>query len=260
MKRLVCPGLCFTLSLVLVFGSILLSPTVINVALANDMSDAPMTKDTTTAGSDGDDDNGEDKGDDEDGKELPSVDDAPVTIDTITDSSDNNGNDDSGQSSNDETKKENDSPQQDSDRPECPAGQECRLFGTPGENDNTAVALNFGDCEANAVADQDIEVKQEDDDSGIADQDIEVTQEDDDSGTTTLPPPPPTSTTILTPIPTPSTPTQPQDQSKASLCPHEPEVGLFGGDVTADNTATALNFGDRGADATANQDIEVNQK
>jgi hypothetical protein len=60
MKGLVYLELCFTLSLVLVFGSILLSPSVINVALANDMSEAPMTKDTITAGSDGDD---KDKGD-----------------------------------------------------------------------------------------------------------------------------------------------------------------------------------------------------
>jgi hypothetical protein len=44
------------------------------VALANDMSDAPMTKDTNTAGSDGDD---KDKGDND-------PEDAPVTQDTIT--------------------------------------------------------------------------------------------------------------------------------------------------------------------------------
>ena len=62
MKILVYLELSFTLSLVLAFGSILLSPTVINVALANDMSDAPMTKDTITAGSDGDD---KDQGDKE---------------------------------------------------------------------------------------------------------------------------------------------------------------------------------------------------
>jgi hypothetical protein len=40
----------FMLSIVLAFGSILLSPTVINVALAIDMSDAPKTKNTITAG------------------------------------------------------------------------------------------------------------------------------------------------------------------------------------------------------------------
>ena len=74
MKRLVFLELCFTLSLVLVFGYILLSPTVINVALANDMSDAPMTKDTITAGSDGDD---KDQGDND-------QEDAPVTQDAIT--------------------------------------------------------------------------------------------------------------------------------------------------------------------------------
>ena len=74
MKGLVYLELCFTLSLVLVFGSILLSPSVINVALANDMSEAPMTKDTITAGSDVDD---KDKGDND-------QEDALVTQDTIT--------------------------------------------------------------------------------------------------------------------------------------------------------------------------------
>jgi hypothetical protein len=65
------------------------------VALAHDMADAPMTKDTITAGSDGDDDN--DQGDND--QEA-----APVTQDTINveeDSRDNNDKDNSGQNNND---------------------------------------------------------------------------------------------------------------------------------------------------------------
>jgi hypothetical protein len=127
MKRLVSLELCFTLSLVLVFGSILLSPTVINVALANDMSDAPMTKDTITASSDGDD---KDQGDND-------QEDAPVTQDTITagggsedddDDEDNSGqkgdNNDSSDNINEPTNTGTEVP----DKPNCPKDQERALF------------------------------------------------------------------------------------------------------------------------------------
>jgi hypothetical protein len=83
MKRQVSLGLCFTLSLVLVVGSVL-SHTDMNMALAVDMSDAPMTKDTTTAGSDGDD---EDQGDND-------QEDDPVTQGTITAGRGSEDNDD----------------------------------------------------------------------------------------------------------------------------------------------------------------------
>jgi hypothetical protein len=118
--RLVSRGITYTVSLVLVFGSVLLSPSVINVALAHDMADAPMTKDTITAGSDGDDDN--DQGDND--QEA-----APVTQDTINveeDSRDNNDKDNSGQNNNDNN---DDKPATEiKDAPNCPAGQERALF------------------------------------------------------------------------------------------------------------------------------------
>jgi hypothetical protein len=108
--------------------------------------------------------------------------------------------------------------------PECPAGQECRLnpFGDFGD---------FG-CSANAQAVQD----------------IEVAQSDSDRETTTT-----TSTPLLTPV----NPMLSQDQSKASLCPRE-QGDNSQSDVWADNTATALNFGDFGgsANAQAVQDID----
>jgi hypothetical protein len=114
-KRLVSPGLCFALSLVLVFGSVL-SHTDMNMALAVDMSDAPLTKDTITAGSDGDD---EDQGDND-------QEDATVTQDTINEggeSKDDNDEDNSGQNNND------DKPATEiKDVPNCPAGQERPLF------------------------------------------------------------------------------------------------------------------------------------
>jgi hypothetical protein len=116
-RRLVSLSITYTVSLVLVFGSVLLSPSVINVALANDMADAPMTKDTINAGSDGDDDNDQGDNDQED---------APVTQDTINveeASRDNNGEDNSRQNNND------DKPATEiKDVPNCPAGQERPLF------------------------------------------------------------------------------------------------------------------------------------
>lgn len=120
MRRLVSLGLCFTLSLVLVLGSVL-SHTDMNMALAVDMSDAPMTKDTTTAGSDGDD---EDQGDND-------QEDDPVTQDTITaggESRDDNDEDNSGQNNNDNN--DNEPATEIKDAPNCPAGQESGLFTT----------------------------------------------------------------------------------------------------------------------------------
>jgi hypothetical protein len=96
-------------------------------------------------------------------------------------------------------------------------------------------------------------------------QDIDVGLDDRESGTQTTPPPPPLPSSTTTPTPTPSpipnTANPSQDQTKASLCPHEPERGLFG-DVLQDNTATALNFDDFGgsSQAIANQDIDVSHK
>jgi hypothetical protein len=126
MKRLVYLELSFTLSLVLAFGSILLSPTVINVALANDMSDAPMTKDTITAGSDGD-DNGQGDNDQED---------APVTQDTITaggGSEDDEEEDNAGQKgdnndSSDNINEPTNTGTEVSNKPNCPKDQERALF------------------------------------------------------------------------------------------------------------------------------------
>jgi hypothetical protein len=124
MKRIVNLGLCFTLSLVLIFGSVFLSPSVVNVALAVNMPDAPITQDTVTAGNDRNDDNEDDEEDEvneqnDDDQEDASVaaggdsdndgdsdvnsettsKDAPVTTDTISDK-----------------------------KPKCPKGQEVALF------------------------------------------------------------------------------------------------------------------------------------
>ena len=125
MKRLVSLGLCFTLSLVLVFGSAL-SHTDMNMALAVDMSDAPMTKDTTTAGSGGDD---EDKSDDD-------QEDDPVTQDTITagggsendDDEDNSGENGDNNDNNDNENEPTTTDTKVTNEPSCPKGQERPLF------------------------------------------------------------------------------------------------------------------------------------
>jgi hypothetical protein len=79
-----------------------------------------MTKDTITAGSDGDDDNDQGDNDQED---------APVTQDTITaggGSEDDDDEDNSGQNNNDNN---DDKPATEiKDGPNCPAGQERALF------------------------------------------------------------------------------------------------------------------------------------
>jgi hypothetical protein len=72
MKKVTGLGLCLMLSPVLV-GSVLLSLSVMNVALAVNMPDAPVTQDTVTAGEDGTDDNE----DDEDDRENDQPDDLP---------------------------------------------------------------------------------------------------------------------------------------------------------------------------------------
>jgi hypothetical protein len=81
--KLVSLGTIFTISMVLVFGGIPFSPSIINVALAVDMLDAPATQDTVTAGEDETDDNEDDEvnGQPDD---LPDPEDAPVTTETIT--------------------------------------------------------------------------------------------------------------------------------------------------------------------------------
>ena len=115
------------LSIVLAFGSILLSPTVINVALAIDMSDAPKTKNTITAGSDRD-----DKDQDDNDQE-----DAPVTQDTITagggSEDDDDDEDNSGQKGdNNDISDNNNEPTNTgtevSNKPNCPKDQERALF------------------------------------------------------------------------------------------------------------------------------------
>jgi hypothetical protein len=107
----------FTLSLVLIYGSVL-SLTDLNMAFAIDMSDAPATQDTITAGPDGDD---EDQGDND-------QEDAPVTQDTITagESRDDNDEDNSGQNNNDNN--DNELATEIKDAPNCPGDQERALF------------------------------------------------------------------------------------------------------------------------------------
>jgi hypothetical protein len=139
MKRLVSLEL-FTLSLVLVFGSILLSPSVIKVALADDMSDAPMTKDTIIAGSDV---NDKDQGDND-------QEDAPVTQDTITagGGSEDEDEDNSGQKGdNDDSSDNNNEPTNTgtevSNKPNCPKDQERALFESTCKPTN----VESGECE-----------------------------------------------------------------------------------------------------------------
>ena len=130
-RRLVSLGVTCTISFVLVFGSVLLSPSVVKVALANDMVDAPMTKDTITAGSDGDDDvDGDD--DDDQPDNLPNPEDAPVTTETITSGNNDGSEEDEGNEQNNNevggTNLENESKGAVSPVANCPAGQEKGLF------------------------------------------------------------------------------------------------------------------------------------
>jgi hypothetical protein len=140
MKRQVSLELCFTLSLVLAFGSILLSPSVINVALAIDMSDAPMTKDTITAGSGGD---GKDQGDND-------LEDAPVTQDTITaggrsedEDEDNSGQKGDNNDSSDNNNEPTNTGTEVSNKSNCPKDQERALFESTCKPTN----VESGECE-----------------------------------------------------------------------------------------------------------------
>ena len=83
--RLVSLGIAFTILLVLIFGSVLLSLGVINVALAVDMPDALVTQDTVTTGRN-EDDNDDNEGDEDNDQpdNVPDPKDAPVTTETIT--------------------------------------------------------------------------------------------------------------------------------------------------------------------------------
>jgi hypothetical protein len=142
-KILVYLELSFTLSLVLAFGSILLSPTVINVTLANDMSDVPMTKDTITAGSDGDD---KDQGDND-------QEDAPVTQDTFTAGGGSEDDDDeynSGQKGDNNDSSDNiNEPTitgtEVSNKPNCTKDQDRALFESTCKPTN----VESGECEKN---------------------------------------------------------------------------------------------------------------
>jgi hypothetical protein len=125
MEKVIGLGLCLTLSLVLVFGSVLLFPNFINVALAVDMPDAPAIQDTVIAGKDGTDDNeGDEENDQPD--DLPDPEDAPVTSETITPG-------------------ENEGPKEDKDNEEN--GDEA---DTPNVlNDNNVAALPIQSCPNN---------------------------------------------------------------------------------------------------------------
>lgn len=94
------------------------------MALANDMSGAPITEDTTTVGS------AEDEGDQGDEE------DDPVTQDTLTvgRGSEDNDNNNSGQSSdnkgNDDNENEAATSAKVTNNPDCPEGREHGLFTT----------------------------------------------------------------------------------------------------------------------------------
>jgi hypothetical protein len=141
MKRLVYLESSFMLSLVLAFGSILLSPAVINVALANDMSDAPMTKDTITQGSDGD---GKDQVDND-------LEGSPVTQDTISagggseddDDEDNSGQKGDNNDSSDNINEPTNTGTEVSNKPNCPKDQERALFESTCKPTN----VESGECE-----------------------------------------------------------------------------------------------------------------
>jgi hypothetical protein len=93
-----------------------------NMALAIEMSDAPMTKDTITAGSDGDD---EDQGDND-------QEDAPITQDTINAGGESRDGDEdnSGQKNNNDNNDNEPATTEATEKPDCPSGQENGLFTT----------------------------------------------------------------------------------------------------------------------------------
>ena len=119
----------FTISLVLVSGSVLLFLSVTNVALAVDMPDAPNTQDTITAGKDGN-DNADDDEDDDQPDNFPDPEDAPITTESFT-SRDNEGSieDKSNEENNNEADGTNVEGESDmSPRQDCSNTQERALF------------------------------------------------------------------------------------------------------------------------------------
>ena len=140
-RRLVSLGVTYTVSLVLVFGSVLLTASVVNVALAVNMPDAPVTQDTVTAGKDRTDDNEDDEGNDQPNS-LPNPEDAPVTTETIT----SGGNEGSKEDKDDE---ENVDKAEDAGAynavpiQSCPANQVRPLFG------GACVPIQSNDCDSN---------------------------------------------------------------------------------------------------------------
>jgi hypothetical protein len=121
-RRLVSLGITFTISLVLVFGSVLLSLSVVNVALAVDMPDAPVTQDTVSAGNDRSDDDEDDE--DDEGNEQNNDDQAGALVTAGGDSdSDDNNYDDSEPTSKDAPVTTDTITDK-----KCPKGQEVTLF------------------------------------------------------------------------------------------------------------------------------------
>jgi hypothetical protein len=149
------------LSLVLVFGSVLLSLNVVNVALAVDMPDALVTQDDVTAGNDRNDDN-EDNEDDE-GNEQNDDDqeDAPFAAggDSENNEDNNDNNDDNSEPISKDAPVTTDTISD--KKPNCPKGQEVTLFSvscqviggsaspTPIPTPTPTPALSDEDCEIN---------------------------------------------------------------------------------------------------------------
>jgi hypothetical protein len=125
--------MCFTLSIVLVLGSVFSSSLFINVALANKMPDAPVTQDTINAGPAGDDSEGE--GDIDEADSLPKPEDAPVTTEAITIGRPPEDDDASRQDNNDVQKDNGRNGVEAANRGgakqfQCPPGQEQYLFSS----------------------------------------------------------------------------------------------------------------------------------
>jgi hypothetical protein len=125
--RLVSLGTTFTISLILVFGSVLLSLSVMNVALAVDMPDAPVTQDTVTTGNDENDDNEADEGNDQ-SDNLPDPEDAPVTTETTTSGENEGSKEDKSNDENNDKDVENENDIDITPRQSCSRYQERSLF------------------------------------------------------------------------------------------------------------------------------------
>jgi hypothetical protein len=149
------------LSLVLVFGSGLLSLSVVNVALAVDMPDAPVTQDTITAGNDGNDDNEDDEDDEGNEQNDDDQEDAPATAggDSDNDEDNDDNNDDNSEPTSKDAPVTTDTISD--KKPKCPKGQEVTLFSiscqviggsaspTPIPSPTPTPALSDEDCEIN---------------------------------------------------------------------------------------------------------------